>query len=301
MKKLLFSLFATAGIVFSVNAQTTKISFESSEGYVLGELVGQNNDVSSFYDTDIDVMDTAEISDEKASDGTYSVKIIDYSDGGFGGIFLTSLNSYDRTSISFNVFVPSLNGSDNIFDLYDEDGNFAVEINLDPDGNFQFAGANDTDYTPIGTYLANKWNKIELKIDYTASTMKILLNGVVIHTTSYDSGGVGIGEIDLANTSGGTDTYYDNIVIQDLDALATSEVSNSKNKVRVFPNPVSDVLNLDSTDKVELMQLFDASGKLIKTFRNPEKSANVSNLKKGIYVLKVKTDKGTSSTKIIKK
>lgn len=76
--------------------------------------------------------------------------------------------------------------------------------------------------------------------------------------------------------------------------------------VTVYPNPVSDVVMVNSKEsKIHLISISDISGKAIKTVlsnnANNEISMNISELNPGSYILVIDTNKGKFSKKIIKK
>ncbi|KFC22236.1 M12 family metallo-peptidase [Epilithonimonas lactis] len=84
--------------------------------------------------------------------------------------------------------------------------------------------------------------------------------------------------------------------------LAIDDLSNSK-EMSVSPNPVKSNFKIQGNDKIEVVKVFDNSGKLIKTFDANSVSKNdydVSKLKTGNYVIMIKTDKETLTKKIIK-
>ena len=76
MTKFLFSL-ATAFLSISISAQQQKISFETSEGYTLGTLEGQNS-WSMWGDS---VEDMVQVTNQSATDGVNSYRLV--SDGYF--------------------------------------------------------------------------------------------------------------------------------------------------------------------------------------------------------------------------
>jgi Leucine-rich repeat (LRR) protein len=73
----------------------------------------------------------------------------------------------------------------------------------------------------------------------------------------------------------------------------------------IHPNPVKDVLNIDSTNTLEkqAMYIYDILGQLVIAVPDAANTSkiDVSKLRTGNYILKVKTNKGISSTKFIKK
>lgn len=81
-------------------------------------------------------------------------------------------------------------------------------------------------------------------------------------------------------------------------SLATAEVK--KTEFSIYPNPVSDFLNIKTTDKVLNVSVYDFSGKQVNaTFQNGQ--INVSMLPDGMYILKAVTDKAVYQQKLIKK
>lgn len=302
MKKFLFPLFVSAIIFSNAKAQTT-FSFETSEGFTVGDVLGQNAYIDTFV-ADLNGVSTsqsgtAEVSTEEFSDGNNSVKIIDYSDNVFSGFYISGIPFYSNTSVSYDIFVPALGGSDNFMDLYDNNGDYVGSVDFTYEGNVDFYDSTGNATTLTG-YTATQWNHLEFQIDFSTSTIKVLLNNVNIGTFSYTGTGTELSEIDFDIDNYGTDVYFDHIVVKDA-TLATDEVSAGKNSLKVFPNPMVDFVKVNTDGKVQSAQLFDASGKLVKTFRNASEAMNVADLKKGLYIMKVKTDKGTSSAKVIKK
>ncbi|WP_418122280.1 DUF5074 domain-containing protein [Chryseobacterium sp. PTM-20240506] len=87
------------------------------------------------------------------------------------------------------------------------------------------------------------------------------------------------------------------VVNANLSTLGTADVR--KLELGIYPNPATDVLNIKTQDKVLNTVVYDASGKIIPTqFSNGQ--INVSTLTKGIYILKVVTDKAVYQQKFIK-
>ena len=80
--------------------------------------------------------------------------------------------------------------------------------------------------------------------------------------------------------------------------FSLSAESFNKENFKVFPNPVSDVINLVSSVWIEKIELFDILGKKVLSSSNT-KQLNVEHLKSGIYVLKVFSDNRSDSKKIV--
>jgi len=73
-------------------------------------------------------------------------------------------------------------------------------------------------------------------------------------------------------------------------------------KVSVYPNPSNGVLNVSipSDILVSNASIFDVTGKQVKIFKSFSKSLNISSLSTGIYILKIDTNKGVVSKKVLK-
>jgi uncharacterized repeat protein (TIGR01451 family) len=93
-----------------------------------------------------------------------------------------------------------------------------------------------------------------------------------------------------------TNTAYTTVV----DKLSTEAFDLSR--IKMYPNPVADMLYLEvpNTLKVNSIQLFDISGKRIKSFEN-HKTLDVNGINQGMYILRIETDKGEFNQKVIKR
>ncbi|KFC19728.1 hypothetical protein IO90_10745 [Chryseobacterium sp. FH1] len=80
--------------------------------------------------------------------------------------------------------------------------------------------------------------------------------------------------------------------------------ANFKSKVAIYPNPTQDYFeykNMESM-KVVSVNIFDATGKMVKTLNGDRTRVDVQDLTKGVYIIKTKTSsKITLTNKLIKK
>jgi hypothetical protein len=107
----------------------------------------------------------------------------------------------------------------------------------------------------------------------------------------------------------------------DIWAEVTDEVCSDSDSVRItvlsiilefnqaginaYPNPVSKHLNINSKTAIKSIECIDLNGETVyrKTFQNtPEfrKSINMASFKKGVYILKITTEKAVATGRIIK-
>jgi hypothetical protein len=90
--------------------------------------------------------------------------------------------------------------------------------------------------------------------------------------------------------------YADNL-------LSTNDFTNSSDIV-VYPNPTIEIISINSVNNpINAVSVFSMDGKFIISYKNPITSdnytINVQNLATGIYNLKVDTNNGSFSKKII--
>ena len=84
--------------------------------------------------------------------------------------------------------------------------------------------------------------------------------------------------------------------------LAVDDVVNSKD-ISLSPNPVKNQFTLNGINKIDSVEVYDNSGKLVKQFDAEslmKKTFDVSRLKTGNYIVKIKTATDSFSKKLIK-
>jgi len=86
-------------------------------------------------------------------------------------------------------------------------------------------------------------------------------------------------------------------------ALSTQDFE-FKNYFRLYPNPVSNTLNIETKNSIELssINIYNTLGQLVLVIPNAKeiKAVDVSSLSSGNYFIKINSDKGSSNTKFIK-
>ena len=72
--------------------------------------------------------------------------------------------------------------------------------------------------------------------------------------------------------------------------------------LKFYPNPTTDYFNITSDTMIQSVELYDFSGRLVRTslVNDFETKQNVSNLTNGVYLLKIKTQEGEITGKIVK-
>jgi Secretion system C-terminal sorting domain len=68
----------------------------------------------------------------------------------------------------------------------------------------------------------------------------------------------------------------------------------------LFPNPASDILNIESPNVVvSKIDIHNALGQLVFTVFKPQAAINIAQLPKGLFLIKIFSDKATSTQKIM--
>ena len=68
----------------------------------------------------------------------------------------------------------------------------------------------------------------------------------------------------------------------------------------LYPNPVSDILMIDSKLKLEKVEIYSVLGQRIKEIESNFNSISTNYLSRGIYMVKIYSEKGTAVKKLIK-
>jgi len=75
---------------------------------------------------------------------------------------------------------------------------------------------------------------------------------------------------------------------------------NSKKMNIVYPTFVSDIVNINTKERLQNIKVYDVSGRQVKNFINPDNKIDLKELKLGNYIIQVTTEKSSYQTKITK-
>jgi len=91
-----------------------------------------------------------------------------------------------------------------------------------------------------------------------------------------------------------------------VDALTINRTLSTdaffKDNLEIYPNPTSNIININSKNNlnIEAIQITDMNGRIIKETKQPINTINISELNTGVYFLRITTNQGTGTTKMIK-
>jgi hypothetical protein len=177
-------------------------------------------------------------------------------------------------------------------------------------------GPDDTmgDATPL-IAPANTW--VTLTMSYNSATGEFLwatdLNGGTL--TGFNAAALMIpglapttnqiyGFSDDANTTVSS-VIIDNYTVTavSMSTLSTQEIVIAENEIKLFPNPAKGVLHISSSlDQMSSVSIVDLNGRLVKSLEVNANNvtADIQDLKPGLYILNISNSGGTVSRKFIK-
>jgi hypothetical protein len=145
-------------------------------------------------------------------------------------------------------------------------------------------------FNPIPNY---QWTKNSLPVGANASTYSdnALNNGDIIQCTISDGTNCVVGNSQNSNS--------ENITII---PLSINDNDFTNDNIILFPNPIKNILNIQSKATITAIEITDLNGRIILT--SSQKNNNVAlkteNITSGMYILKVTTENKTIVKKIIK-
>ncbi len=123
------------------------------------------------------------------------------------------------------------------------------------------------------------------------------------------SDGPNIGNLDPTSMSRPNAQLYEVFIDKTIDAVPELNVNNLVNNLSVFPNPASDVLNVNFSVKNENLcgiRLFTLKGELVRTFLDNKKLSgdqrftfSMNGLNSGIYYCNISAGNSVKSVKVI--
>lgn len=106
----------------------------------------------------------------------------------------------------------------------------------------------------------------------------------------------------LAILVNGKTIYVDDFSFTN-SVMSTDE--NEFKDFKMYPNPVSDILTIETTEPFNSIKIYDINGRVLKTISNfsneNEQQINIADLAKGLYLIEIQSDAKKHTQKFIKK
>jgi uncharacterized repeat protein (TIGR01451 family) len=173
------------------------------------------------------------------------------------------------------------------------------------------------DWTTLKPVSASHSYKLEIKED---GQLEFIFNNINLPAQADDEEGSNgyiaykikpLQNIQVGNIiTGSAEIYFDyntpvitNTVSTEIVAPTAGLKTNIAANVAIYPNPVNDLLYLNpkAGTVLESLSVFNLQGRELLTCKENLESVNLKNLSSGVYLLALKTNKGTINQRIIKK
>lgn len=188
-------------------------------------------------------------------------------------------NLTDFTHVHFDFYITDADLTGDVFNLKLVDfaggGGEASALEININGG------------SVPQLVANEWVSVDVPITS--------IGGVVAGSlTRSDVAQIGITTAMVDNV------WYDNIYLHKNTVLGTT--SFEKSKVKMFPNPATNVLNIQSVETIESIEIITLLGQKVvtKVVNNKQVTLDISSIQAGIYIVKASVDGKISTSRFIK-
>ncbi|RQO40746.1 hypothetical protein DBR39_07355 [Chryseobacterium sp. KBW03] len=287
-------------------AQQT-VSFESNEGFSVGNINGQAGWISTPTGGMPENVTNQIITIDKASDGSSSLRIVKenvygtQSDPIIGGFYnLSAPLAFNNFSVSFDINISQLNGSDFGFQgVSNIDDQYVVRLDFDKIGLMKIlntvSGIQDLISIP-SSWLPNTWYRF--KIVGTATDVRYYVNDILIYTGS-PAASLNINQLRFVHNNALGSAYIDNIKVNsELQVMGVKDSKINAKEISLYPNPATDFIQINSVRKVKSVEMYDASARLVKT-EITNNTIDVRGLSAGTYFVNIKTEGRNFTEKVI--
>lgn len=169
---------------------------------------------------------------------------------------------------------------------------------------------NPNDFDVQSLRLLNASHLVDARV--TGNVIEFIFKGIML-----DSGGHGNillkvkSKSDLTtgeSVSNQADIFFDyNFPVATNNAETTFQLlrtgDNPKVEMTLYPNPTDGIISINSKDTIRSIEIYDIQGRILQTKieNQTNSSLDISSRKAGVYFVKITTDKGTRTEKIVKK
>lgn len=218
----------------------------------------------------------------------------------------------NNSSKSISIWIrPTQVNNDNVIFTYGTgSGNFAYGASFNSTTMFNFSYSTNLSYAT--STVVNNWKHMVYTYEQSTGVAKIYIDGVLKNSgtfSAWSTGNYGVFYLGSLFGSGSEyKGYVDDLKIYnyaisaaDVTALftsttlATSENTNTTKDISIYPNPAKDFVNIQSEKRVQTIEIYNMAGQ--KVLETKETKINTSNLKPGVYMVKIKDVKNQMTSK----
>ncbi|WP_413533444.1 T9SS type A sorting domain-containing protein [Empedobacter brevis] len=294
-------------------ADNSAFGFEESEGFKLGSIDGQNFWYSA-EDSEGYIYNNQFVVNDVNYEGSQSLALaIDdqYPEQIYNNIITASIGAfYNKESLSSDniefVMMPIMDNKTmyqiSVSDFEKRFYRDQITVFSD-DRTIYISDFNTNNFVSSGVKISNNtWYKV--KIEYKPNKVNYYIDGKNVF--SRNSSGLEdqiANYIDFmhSNSTNSTKLRIDNVILGN-GSLNINDI-DKESSIKIYPNPVSDFININNTssEKIESITIGDLTGRTVKYVDSKSSIIDIQSLPNGVYLLKIKTNKGMKIEKIIKK
>nr|WP_321406547.1 T9SS type A sorting domain-containing protein [uncultured Carboxylicivirga sp.] len=125
--------------------------------------------------------------------------------------------------------------------------------------------------------------------------------GMSVNTSNYIID-FAIGETIIGGYNGDNISFLNGILFSE-NKISTHNSSKKESSLKLYPNPVDDVMIIDGVDinEIKSVKMYDLTGKQVKSLKLRTNQIEVKNIPQGAYILIIQTGNLTYQEKFIKK
>lgn len=185
--------------------------------------------------------------------------------------------------------------------------NNVSSIDLSNNNNLTEIGARYTGLTG-NLDLSTKTALTKLEIDFTSLSALNVANGNNANLTTFRADNnsnltcIQVDDVTYADTQVTNGVWFKDAGTSfsaDCFTILSNEDFNS-NEFKIYPNPVRSILHIDNALDLNKVEIYSITGKKVKSITNNLSEIDVNELERGIYFVKLFTNKGITTQKIIK-
>ncbi|HLV42134.1 MAG TPA: T9SS type A sorting domain-containing protein [Brumimicrobium sp.] len=297
--------------MFSLGLNAQHISFESAEGYTLGDINGQNN-WSTYDDQNGGVSEQQIISDELASDGSYSLKLSkDFDFPGAPLPFIGAFYNYpdpistENADFSMDIYLTEQESTSMVtrIGLYDTDnGDYRSFLEFHFGGDISVLAIAGEGFifrqTTGKIWPVNTW--FNIKIETIGEVSKFYLNNEFIYEPELGGSGT-INQLRFEHDNHEGIMYIDNVITNG-QPLSVENLESDLNFTH-FYNKESESLVIESANEaLEAISVYNLMGQEIinaKLSKNVE-TIDMKGLNNGIYKVRLTVGNSIKTMKVLK-
>ncbi len=301
MKKFSISLLVLLLISLSLNAQIIEDDFES---YSLGDMGCQNPTVWNVFSGVCDDGSNLQVVDDIVFGGSQSGYI--GPDSVQDCVLLLGNRTSGEYTLSFQMYITG--GSTGYF-------NVQGEIVIPGSGNGVFNSSNmyfnnagaapgvfeDQTTGETGTYPEDNWFRVQFHFDVNLLTYQIWVDENLVNQNPVPfQADATLGGIDFFSIDANNNYWLDDVLFVKGPPLGIDVFD--ANTFSIYPNPVQDVLHIQSVVSIDAVAIYNVLGKLILE-TSPgaiSPSIDMSVLNSGAYLVKVTMGDASKTIKVIK-